>query len=539
MSKPSWRERLGRGGRPLRIAYGRIFHEANAFSPLVTTREDFERMHYVAGEALAKVTKLSGSELVGYLPHAELTGFVQAARLAGGVTTLPLVSALAVPGGPIVRASFESIVDDLMKRLEDAGPVDGVYLALHGSMEVAGLDEAPETYILRRVRAIVAKTAMVAVSYDLHANLTSGTIDQVDILIGYRTNPHWDLAPSGFRAGNRLIRALRGQVRPVQAWRKLPIVLGGGMTIDFLPPMRRVFRFVRQMEKDPRVLSASVFMVHPYTSAENLGWSVHVCTDGDETLAANLVDELADRVWAQRDVKLPPMRTAAKAIEEVARTAWRHLGPVSLVDVDDIVGAGAPGGNTRIVRALLASKRGLIAYVPVHDPAAVEAAWDTVVGEPVSLVLRGTPGYDQPEVPLGGIVAAKMLTDFGRVVRIDIGTVHVVVAERPPLPIHPKFWRALGLSPRKADLIVQKNFFHYRIFYAFRSFRHLPVVTGGATSLDAVRERAQAATSRRGFDTAEWRRADPSLRAMARRSGPRLLPAERATKRPHPNGTAS
>ena len=29
--------RLGRGHQPLRIGYGRIFHEANAFSPLSTT----------------------------------------------------------------------------------------------------------------------------------------------------------------------------------------------------------------------------------------------------------------------------------------------------------------------------------------------------------------------------------------------------------------------------------------------------------------------------------------------------------------------
>jgi microcystin degradation protein MlrC len=511
--------RLGREGRPLRIAYGRIFHEANAFSPLVTTREDFDRMHYLSGDALARATTLKGSELEGYLAHAELTGFVQAARLAGNVTTVPLVSALAVPGGPLLRAAFESIVEDLLTKLEAAGAVDGVYLALHGSMEVTGLDEAPEAYILRRVRGVIGNGAKIAVSYDLHANLTAGIVDPADIVVGYRTNPHWDLAPTGFRAGNRLIRALRGLVLPVQAWRKLPIVLGGGKTIDFLAPMRQVFRYLRRMENDPRVLAASVFMVHPYTSAENLGWAVHVCVDGDAKLAAKLVDELADRVWAQRDVSLPKMRTASDAIAEVTRGFWRRLGPVSFVDVDDIVGAGAPGGNTRIVRAFLDAKTDLVAYVPVHDPAAVELAWDLSVGAPISLVLRGTPGYGQPEVPLQGHIGAKRVTDFGRTLRIDAGGLHVALSERPPLPIHPKFWRELGLSPRKADVIVQKNFFHYRIFYAASSFQHVPVVTSGATSLDEVRVRAEAATVRRGFAaSADWRPADPKLRAMARRT---------------------
>src|SRR6185503_9738193 len=91
--------RLGRGGRPLRIAYGRIFHEANAYSPLVTERGDFERLHAVEGVELAKRTTLRGSEFPGYMPHAELTGFVQAARLAGGVDAVPLASFMAVPSG--------------------------------------------------------------------------------------------------------------------------------------------------------------------------------------------------------------------------------------------------------------------------------------------------------------------------------------------------------------------------------------------------------------------------------------------------------
>jgi microcystin degradation protein MlrC len=156
--------------------------------------------------------------------------------------------------------------------------------------------------------------------------------------------------------------------------------------------------------------------------------------------------------------------------------------------------------------------------VPVQDPAAVELAWGLNVGAPVSLMLRGTPGYGQPEVPVQGHVAAKRVTDFGRTLRIDAGGLRLVVSERPPLPIHPKFWRELGLSPRKADLIVQKNFFHYRIFYALSSFSHVPVVTSGATSLDEVRVRAEAAVVQRGFAaTSDWRPTEPKLRAMARR----------------------
>lgn len=506
---------LGRGGRPLRIAYGRIFHEANASSPSLTTRDDVVAVHRLEGEALARAASLGGSELEGYLPHAELSGFVQAARLAGGIETVPLASTFTVPSGPMERSAFEWLVDDLAGRVREAGRLDGLYLALHGSMQVDGLGEAPEAVILRRVReALRGAETRIAASFDLHGNLSPGIVEPLDVLVAYRTNPHWDLAPTGFRAGNRLIRALRSGRRAHHAWRKLPMVLGGGTTIDFLPPMRAVFRRMRAMERERGVLTASLFMVHPYTAADDLGWATHVATDGAPALAERLADELADLAWSVRHVEPPRMRGIEEALDEARRSPWRRLGPVTLVDVDDVVGAGAPGGNTRFVQALAADDRGLRAFVPVHDPAAVAAAWDVEVGARREIVLRGTPGYGQPAVVLDARVGHKGTTDFGRTVRLDVRSFHVVVAERAPLPIHPKLWREVGLSAREADVIVQKNFFHYRLFYAATSFQHIPVVSAGATSLARVRERAYRVPTHPGADPGSWRRWDPVLRGL-------------------------
>jgi microcystin degradation protein MlrC len=480
--------------RPIRIAYGRLFHEANAYSPLPTTLSDFERLHLLSGAALERACTLRGVELKSFMPHAELTGFRQAARLAGGVTTVPLESAMAIPGGPLTRAAYDELTARLLAKLEAALPLDGVYLALHGSMQVEELTGAPEADLLRRVRALVGEKVKIAVSYDLHANLSAGLVDPVDVLVAYRTNPHWDLAPTGYRAGQRLVRTIRGELAPVHAWRKLPMVLGGGTTIDFLAPMRAIFRAMRRLERDPRVVSASLFMVHPYTNAEQLGWAVHVSTNGDPALAAKLADELAARALEMHKVDLPPMLDALGAIEQARRSPWRRLGPITLVDVDDIVGAGAPGGNTQLVAALLVEGRDLTSYVPVHDPALIDELWSVPAGARRAVTLRGTPGYGMPHVALEVIVGARASTDFGRVLRLDIGKLHVVVTERPPLPIHPSFWSAVGLSARAADLIVQKNFFHYRMFYLTTSFHHIPVVSSGATSLVRVRERERERT---------------------------------------------
>ncbi|MDW8250401.1 MAG: M81 family metallopeptidase, partial [Myxococcales bacterium] len=432
--------------------------------------------------------------------------------LAGGVEAVPLFSAMSVPGGPLSRSCFAWLLERLLSSIDRAGPLDGIYLALHGSMQVEGLHEPPEAVILREARARLSPSGRLAVSYDLHANLSHGLVDPVDVLIAYRSNPHWDLAPTGFRAGNRLIRTLRGRCSPVHAWRKLPLILGGGATIDFLPPMRSVFRWMKGLEENPRVLSASLFMVHPYTTAEDLGWAVHVCTDGDEALADQLAEQLADRAWEQRTEQPPLAYTPGEALDRVVSSRWRRLGPITLVDGDDIVGAGAPGGNTHIVQALARDHRGLKVLVPVHDPALVAELEGSPEGTRRRVILRGTPGYGMPEVELEATVSHRAQGEMGRVIRLDVWNFHIAVSDTPPLPIHPSYWSKLGLNVRAADAIVQKNFFHYRMFYLTLSFEHLLVRSDGATSLERVRMRRYRIPCYPGAPVSDWRRADPELR---------------------------
>ena len=238
-------------------------------------------------------------------------------------------------------------------------------------------------------------------------------------------------------------------------------------------------------------------------------------------LADRLVDELADRAWAMREIPLPSLFSPEAAIDEVRRSVWRRLGPITLIDADDIVGAGAPGGNTHIVRALVGGGRGLAGFVPVHDPALVEELWDVPSGTRRQVVLRGTPGYGMPEVPLDATVKGRAKTDYGWLVRLDVDTHRIVVSNRGPLPIHPSFWEAVGLSVRDADLVVQKNFFHYRMFHLTASFRHLPVVSVpytptaavGATSLGRIRDQAYPIPMAPHATLADWRPYDPLLRA--------------------------
>lgn len=59
-------------GRPLRIAYGRINQETNAFSPETSKIEDFHRFHFLQREALAEAASPRGKEIGELSAAAEL-----------------------------------------------------------------------------------------------------------------------------------------------------------------------------------------------------------------------------------------------------------------------------------------------------------------------------------------------------------------------------------------------------------------------------------------------------------------------------------
>ena len=95
-------------------------------------------------------------------------------------------------------------------------------------------------------------------------------------------------------------------------------------------------------------------MCQLWNDAPDLGWATLVLTDNDPALAEELAEELAELAWAVRH-KLPPELPDASEAVALARAAtWRRrLGTVCLSDASDMVGAGATGENTKLLRVLL------------------------------------------------------------------------------------------------------------------------------------------------------------------------------------------
>jgi microcystin degradation protein MlrC len=470
-----------------RIAFARIAQESNALSPVSTELVDFEAAHYLAGDELLRAAT-DGPEVAGFFKRAELAGFVRAVRdRAAEIEPVPILSAWASSGGPLSAACFETLEARLVEGLRAAGPLDGLYLCLHGAMCVRGIAD-PEARLLRAARSVIGRAPLV-VSHDLHGNLTKSRVDTADAIVAFQTNPHRDHARVGRKAGRIVIGMVLGELRPAVAWRSLPMILGGGTTIDFLSPMRAVFRRMHAVERSGEALAASTFMVHPWNDNPGLGWSTMVVSDRDAGAADRIADELADMCWERRHAQPPEFPSASEAIASArAARVRRWLGCVTMADASDVVTAGAPGDSTHLLRALIEEAGGMTAYAPIRDPQAIATLWPRGDGDEVELALGGTldPMHSPPLWVRGRIASKHERHGFGKTVVLTVGGVHVVITEGPAMAMRPSFYTDVGLSPWHADIVVVKNFFPFLMFFLPYNRKTIFVKTRGVTDFHAA-----------------------------------------------------
>ncbi len=291
-----------------------------------------------------------------------------------------------------------------------------------------------------------------------------------------------------YRAGKILARTVLGEIQPELAWRTLPLVLGGGTTIDLFPTMRPIFRQMKRVERHSDVLDTSLLTCHLWAKHDELGWATLAMTDGNADLAAHVAEDLADRAWSVRHVQPPEFSSAEEAIATVrADKLRRKLGTTCVCDASDIVGAGAAGENPRLLEALIRDARDLVSYVPLRDEHAIELLADHRPGETVNMHIGGKSSDEDEPLDFEGVLVRRAQHDvFGRMVVLKCGGVHVIITERQPLAMRPAFFNYVGLSPWKADIVVVKSMFPFRLYFLLQNRRTIYVRTEGTTDLDRV-----------------------------------------------------
>jgi len=466
---------------PKQIALIELHQETNSFSQVPTTLREFESLALYYGEEVF-------SQGIKDFKKFQLAGFINAVNRygQGRFRTIPVLAAWATSGGPIQADVYQHFYHYIIEKLGEIDGIDGVYMSLHGAMGVEGMRD-PECHLLGTIRQIVGDTVPIGVSYDLHANITMEKVRLATFINAYHTNPHRDHFKMGTKAAKLLMDTLDGKVKPTMAFLKMPLLKGGGMTIDFLKPMRKVFTAVKKMERRAEVLSVSNFMSHIWLDDEELGWSCIAVTDNNPQLAEDLTEELADLNWSVKHHKHPDPVSVQEAVQTLQQMTWRRkFGTSVFCDISDIVAAGGPGENTHILNHLMQTN--LRSYIPLRDQEEVQRVFTFEIGREVTLMLGKKLDKEyNASLTFCGTLLKKFDTDFGKTAVVQHNNIFLVLTELPCPAFSPNFFRRLGLSLWKADVVVVKNLFPFRIMYGLYNRKTFNVHTAGTTELDVSR----------------------------------------------------
>jgi len=471
----------------MRIALGRISHEANTFCPRPTDLFDFENLWLRRGPEILE--GLEGTNI-------EESGAMQVLASQPGCDVVPLLAAKAVSGGPVTAEAFHTLLDELVDRLKAALPVAGVLLILHGAM--MSEDEPDATgEILRAVRAVVGPYLPIVGTLDLHANVTKLMVEKATALIGYHTTPHIDMHETGKTAARVLLDTVQGELSPTMALVRLPMLIPSEKARHTDGPLAEVINMALAMEKEGVILHAGIYPVQPWLDVEDTGCAVVVVTDGDPAAAREHAQALALTFWERRWAFVPELVPPDEAIR---RALGREAGTVVFCDSADSPSSGATGDSTVILKAMLrAAPMREVALLNVVDPGAVAQAIEAGVGAQVTVQVGGrlAPSFYEP-VTYSGYV--KTISDgafrfkgpgmhgltfhMGRTVVLIQDGIHLVVMERPVTQWDPELYRSLGEEPTDARIVQVKSPAAFRAAYEGIADEIIIVQSPGISSPD-------------------------------------------------------
>jgi microcystin degradation protein MlrC len=448
-----------------RIAIGGFQHETNTFAP---SKADYAAFEAGGGWPGAQY----GEPIFAAVEGANIpaAGAIQALRQLGH-SLVGTAWAAASPSAQVTADAFERVTGELISRLKQALPVDGVYLDLHGAMVVDTFDDG-EGELLRRVREAVGRSVPVVASLDLHANVTHAMIERADALVAYRTYPHVDMADTGARAARVLHQMLGSGKRPEGSFHQLDYLTGIPSQCAFIEPCKAIYEeLARLEERHGAVLSFTPGF--PMADFAECGMAVFGYGSPDAVQRLRGVVADSEKSFAMELHDAPDAVRRAKARGEPGA-------PVVLADTQDNPGAGGNGDTTGLLKVLVQQDAPDAVLGMLIDPASAQRAHEVGQGNASVFALGGRSGIPG-DAPLHGEFSVERLGD-GRFTctgpmfkgfRMNLGAmallrsraapgVRVVLASRKCQAADQEMFRHLGVEPRKSRIVALKSSVHFR-----------------------------------------------------------------------------
>ena len=468
-----------------RILIAGFKHETNTFSALPTDLESFRARALYYGDMVYRQLSGTKTEPAAFLDYCATEGWQAVTPIYGD----------ASPGGTVTEITFNHFADTICDTAIDQGPFDAVMLSLHGAMACEHTEDG-EGELLARLRAAIGSKVPVAITLDLHANVTDRMAELANIVIAYRTYPHVDQVEIANQAAGLIKRALAGEIKPTTHVRRGAMLEGVDSGRTTAPgPMTEALHSADLLLKEPGVLATSVCAGFAKADTHDTGPSAIVVGNGSDPRFGVMAEKLMEQVWESRHRHTIETLPIDAAINR-AKTTVGIGGPLVLADFADNPGGGGYGDATNLLRAMIDADLQDAAFATICDPAASQICWDNGLGAIVHLDLGGKidPNYGAPiavrgtvtaltkgQFALKGPMAAGVYIDMGPTAVLKIGGIEVVVASERFQAYDIMYFQHARIDVTQKKVIAVKSSQHFRA--AFQPLASDIVIVDGGGGL--------------------------------------------------------
>lgn len=454
---------------PHRVAILGLMLESNRFAPVIT-EEDYLNRVYLAGDEILQDLSSSDPKL-----PTEICGFAAEMDERSDWQPVPILVGLVEAGGPMDHTFFTACLTEMQSRLEQAMPLDAVYISNHGAM-ITTENTDPDGEIFAMVRDVVGPDVPIVATLDLHGNVSERMVASVDVIVAYQTNPHVDMWVRGKDAASILLELFSG-MRPDVAFVRLPLTPPTVTLLTESGPYADIMNYGQSLV-DRDIVNVSILGGFAYADTPKNGLAIIVTARRANGSAQRVAGQIARMAWAEHHRFVPRLTSLEDAVARVIEVGRNpDLPAVILADVADNPGGGGNGNTMWILEALLAKgATGVIAGV-INDPALAREAAEIGEGgkfravfnriEPDKFSRRFEADArvicirDGDCVGRRGFYAGRRM-NLGLSVLLDLGGIQVVVISIRTQCADPMFLEMMGLDIGAARAVVVKSRGHFR-----------------------------------------------------------------------------
>lgn len=438
-------------------------HETNSFCPKKADIEAYRNHIFQIGKEVLQMQKGVRSELGAFIDYFNGNEDIE---------LVPCFGLNAAPSGPVTSEMYNFALKQIETVIKECGKTDGVLIDFHGAMVTESCDDG-EGVILEFIRSLLGWDIPIAVTIDLHANVTEKMVKCADVIIPYEKYPHIDMYETGWKAAEIMADILEGKIKPVMVCRKISHLLPLIPTAsEYLSPF---YEKVKELKKKVGIIN--IGFTHGFfpSDIEEMGMAVISVSDNNEELAESTADELYNLICENiTDVKME----YPSLDETLNRISYCKEGPVVIADASDNPGAGGIGDTTHILRAVLDKGITGAAFATITDEKAVEKCIESGVGTTVELELGGWSDETYSGGPLKVSAYVKMISDgsyisksqmaygtkfrHGKTVVLEIAGNLVIVTSISRQPYDIEIFRSHGITPEDRSILVVKSTIHFR-----------------------------------------------------------------------------